>query len=241
MRCGETSTQSPVRRFRRRCGRFSSASDRGAGVEGRLEYWTDYDSPLLEENRHIVVWLPPAYDAQPDKRFEVIYMHDGQNLFDPRIAYTGVDWGVDEAAMRGERAGRYEAPIIVGIWNTTRRLYEYSPWHDGPTYARFVVEELKPKIDQAFRTLDGPAHTYTMGSSMGGLISMYLVQNYPDTFGACGCVSTHVSWSPQMIEWFMGRDPTKADPTSYLIKDMQAGAAMPANVRLYFDYGTEGL
>lgn len=213
----------------------------GAGVEGRLEYWLDYNSPLLEVDRHIVVWLPPAYDANPDKRFEVIYMHDGQNLFDPRIAYTGVDWGVDEAAMRGERAGKYDAPIIVGIWNTSRRLYEYSPWHDGATYAQFVVEELKPKIDAGFRTLTGPEHTYTMGSSMGGLISMYLVQNYPQTFGACGCVSTHVSWSPQMIEWFMGRDPSKAEPTPYLIQDIQAGARMPKGVRLYFDYGTEGL
>ena len=217
------------------------ANWQGAQTKGSLVYWTDVESRHLKSPRHVVTLLPPGYDANAQKRYKVIYMHDGQNLFDPRIAYTGVDWGVDEAMQRGVENGEYEPAIIVGIWNTTERLFEYSPWHDAPNYAKFLLEELMPRVNAEFKVLSGPQNTFTMGSSMGGLMSLYLVQNFPETFGACGCVSTHVSWSPQMIEWFMGRDPTQADPTPYLIKDIQAGASMPAGQRLYFDYGTQGL
>ena len=104
-----------------------------------------------------------------------------------------------------------------------------------------MVDELKPKIDATYRTLDGPDNTFTMGSSMGGLISFYLVQNHPDTFGACGCLSTHVTWSEQMLEWFMGRDPGAAEPTPYLVQELGNGATLSPEARVYFDYGTQGL
>lgn len=213
----------------------------GAQTKGDLVYWTDVTSPHLKSPRHVVTLLPPGYDAADDKRYKVIYMHDGQNLFDPRIAYTGIDWGVDEAMQRGVEKGEYEPAIIVGIWNTAERLLEYSPWHDGPKYTKFLLEELMPRVNAEFKVLSGPENTFSMGSSMGGLMSFYLVQNHPDVFGACGCVSSHITWSEQMIEWFMGRDPMQADPTPYLLKDVQAGATMPAGQRLYFDYGTKGL
>ena len=76
---------------------------------------------------------------------------------------------------------------------------------------------------------------------MGGLLSFYLVKNHPDVFGACGCVSTHFTMSQQMVEWFMGGDPSTADPTTFIERDIAAGATMPSGVRLFFDYGTEGL
>lgn len=213
----------------------------GAGVEGRLVYWKDVASDYLSETRHVVTWLPPGYDDNPAKRYRVIYMSDGQNIFDPRLAYTGIDWGVDEAVMRGVRAGLYEPVIIVGVWNTVRRVPEYSPWHDGPDYGRFLVEELAPRVNQEFRTQTGPENTFHMGSSMGGLISYYLVTTYPEIFGACGCVSSHFPLSEAMIAGFLGGDVSAADATPYMLRDIENGALAPEGVRFYFDYGTEGL
>jgi enterochelin esterase-like enzyme len=213
----------------------------GSGVEGELVYWKDVSSEFLKEKRHIVTWLPPGYDANSDKKYKVIYMQDGQNIFDPRISYTNIDWGVDEAMMRAVRAGSFEPAIIVGIWNTPERLQEYSPWDQAPQYARFMLEELMPRIETEFNVLTGPENTFVMGSSMGGLISFYLVKEHPDLFGACGCVSSHFSWSAQAVEWLLGHDPTAADPTPFIERDIADGETMPNGVRLYFDYGTEGL
>ncbi|MEM7284275.1 MAG: alpha/beta hydrolase-fold protein [Pseudomonadota bacterium] len=213
---------------------------KGSGVEGQLVYWLDVKSERLKDPRHVVIWLPPGYEDS-NKNYSVIYMHDGQNLFDPRIAYTNVDLGVDEAMMRGVSDGLYDPAIIVGIWNTAERLMEYSPWHDADKYADFVVKEIVPRVNEDFRVKTGPENTFTMGSSMGGLVSFYLVNNFPNIFGACGCVSSHVTWSPQMIEWFNGRDPTGADPTPYIQTDIKEGATVAKDVRMFFDYGTKGL
>ncbi len=214
---------------------------RGAGVEGELVYWLDVDSAFLDRPRHVVIWLPPDYRSAVDTDYRVIYVHDGQNLFDPRIAYTDIDWGIDEAMMHGVEAGEYEPAIVVGIWNTPDRLFEYSPWHDAPQYARFIVEELMPRVEAEFRVLTGPENTFAMGSSMGGLMSFFLVKEYPERFGACGCMSSHLSWSEQMIEWHMGRDPSTADARPYIYRILQGDDPMPNGARLYFDFGTEGL
>lgn len=210
----------------------------GAGVRGSLTYWRDVESGFLSEDRHVVIWLPPGYDDEPDRRFRVIYMSDGENLFDPRIASWGVDWGVDEAMMRGVEAGDYEPAIVVGTWSTARRSYDYSPWHDAPKYARFLIEELMPRVDAAFRTLSGPDDTYHMGSSMGGLLSYYLVRNHPDVFGACGCVSSHFALSEQAFTGYVGGEG--ADATPYIQRDIEHGDAISGG-RFYFDYGTEAL
>ena len=213
----------------------------GSGVEGELVYWKDVGSAFLDKSRHVVTWLPPGYDPDAERRYKVIYVQDGQNLFDPRLSYTNIDWGIDEAMMNGLKAGIFEPAIVVGIWNTVDRVYEYSPWHRGPQYARFMLEELMPRIESEFKVLTGPENTFAMGSSMGGLISFYLVKEHPDVFSACGCVSSHVTWSEQQIEWFMGRDPQGADPVPFILQSISAGDTVPAGVRLYFDYGTEGL
>lgn len=213
----------------------------GSGVEGELVYWKDVTSRFLKDTRHVVTWLPPGYDKASGKKYKVIYMQDGQNIFDPRLSYTNIDWGVDEAMMHGVRAGSFEPAIIVGIWNTPERLREYSPWDQAPQYARFMIEELMPRIETEFNILTGPENTSAMGSSMGGLVSFYLVKEHPDVFGACGCVSSHFSWSAQAVEWLLGRDPTAADPTPFIERDIADGETMPNGVRLYFDYGTEGL
>jgi predicted alpha/beta superfamily hydrolase len=179
--------------------------------------------------RGVSVWFPDHVDD----RLPVIYMHDGQNLFEAERSYGGTDWGVDEALLGLMAHHRVAGAVVVGVWNTSLRLREYMPSRgrhglrpqsggslsDG--YLRFLVEELKPAIDQNFRTLSDPGHTYTMGSSMGGLISLYALCEYPHVVGGAGCVSTH---------WPAGNGRV-LDYMDHHLPD-------PGRHRLYFDYGT---
>jgi enterochelin esterase-like enzyme len=187
-----------------------------------------------------VIWLPPGYDEDPGKRYKVIYMTDGENLFDPRIASWGVDWGVDEAMMRGVDNGDFEPAIVVGAWSTAQRGLEYSPWHRAPDYARFLIEELMPRINAEFRTKTGPDNTFAMGSSMGGLFAYYLVRDHNDVFGACGCVSSHFALNERDFAGYGGLDPRDADVTPYIVRDIEGGATVSGG-RFFFDYGTETL
>ncbi|MDH4047101.1 MAG: esterase family protein [Gammaproteobacteria bacterium] len=197
-------------------------------------------SAFLDEARNVQVWLPPGYGADPHRRYPVIYMPDGENLFDPRIASWGVDWGIDEAIAKGSAAGRIDPAIVVSAWSTSRRGDEYSPWADAPRYARFLIEELMPRIDAEFRTLTGPANTFAMGSSAGGLLSYYLVKEHGGVFGACGCLSTHFPLSAAMLAGWKGEDPAVADETPFILGDIRGGATVPRNSRFFFDYGTGG-
>ena len=196
--------------------------------------------------RDVDIWLPPGYGEDPDTRYPVLYMHDGQNLFDPALSYTGVDWGVDEAMTRLIAAGRVAPAIVVGIWNTPARFPEYMPRKpvppqgldfgpgNGPplpveriasdAYLRFIVEELKPRIDATFRTKPGRDDTAIAGSSMGGLISIYAAAEYPEVFGRVGAVSTHwPAGDGLVVDWLADRLPD------------------PATHRLWFDHGTATL
>jgi len=215
----------------------------GSGILGRLVYWTDVSSAHLGPSRHVEIWLPPGYEDDPSLRYPVLYMLDGQNLFDPRIANTGVDWGVDEAVVRLVEREVIPPVIVVGVWSTEARGPEYSPWHGAPAYARFLIEELKPRVDAEFRTLTGPENTAVMGSSMGGLLSFYLVTSHPDVFGACGCVSTHFPLSQAMVaRYFPGvAEEAEADSVPYVIRDIEAGLTAPEGARYWFDYGTLNL
>ena len=215
---------------------------RGSGVNGQLIYWTDLESDFLGPTRHVEIWLPPGYDQNLETRYPVLYMSDGQNLFDPRIANTGVDWGVDEAIVRLVDGGVMPPVIVVGAWSTDERGPEYSPWHGAPEYARFLIEELIPRVNAEFRTLSGPENTAHMGSSMGGLLSFYLVTQHPDVFGSCGCVSTHFPLSEAVWRQVgYGEDGEAADETPYILRDIEAGLRVPEDARYWFDYGTEGL
>jgi enterochelin esterase-like enzyme len=216
---------------------------KGSGVRGRLVYWTDVRSAFLGPTRHVEIWLPPGYDSKPSTRYPVLYMSDGQNLFDPRIANTGVDWGVDEAVVRLVQRDVIPPIIVVGVWSTADRGPEYSQWQRAPDYARFLIEELMPRVNAEFRTLTGPENTAVMGSSMGGLLSFYLVTHHPDVFGACGCMSTHFPLSEAMVAAnFRGAvAAARPDTTPYIIRDIAAGMTVPNGTRYWFDYGTEGL
>ena len=215
----------------------------GSGVRGRLVYWTDVKSRFLTPTRNVEIWLPPGYDQDTTRRYPVLYMSDGQNLFDPRIAYGGTDWGVDEAVVRLVGRGVIPPIIVVGVWNTADRFTEYSPWHNAPNYARFLIDELMPRVNREFRTLPGPAHTAAMGSSMGGLLSFYLVTHHPEAFGACGCMSTHFPLSEAVVREMIPGVPTPAvsDTTPYLVRDIAAGLKAPPSARYWFDRGTLGL
>lgn len=215
---------------------------KGSGVLGRLVYWPSLKSAFLGPARNVEIWLPPGYDSSA-VRYPVLYMSDGQNLFDPRLSFGGVDWGVDEAIVRLVNRGTIPPVIVVGVWNSAERGTEYSPWHRASAYARFLIEELKPRVDSAFRTLKGPRTTAAMGSSMGGLLSFYLVTHHPEVFGACGCMSTHFPLSEAVAQRsFQGVTPVAApDTVPYVFRDIAAGLKAPKGTRYWFDFGSQGL
>jgi predicted alpha/beta superfamily hydrolase len=172
------------------------AAQKGTGshtVVGNLKILRRLWSPQCRNRRDILVYLPPSY-SHGDKHFPVIYMHDGQNLFDQSTSFAG-EWQVDETMEALSRKG-YEA-IVVGIPNMAhQRLDEYSPFPEprhsegrGEAYLDFILETLKPLINHHFRTLPERAHTGIIGSSMGGLISLYAFFRYPEAFGFVGAMS----------------------------------------------------
>lgn len=155
----------------------------------------DFYIPQLARSRRIWTYLPPNYGANPNKRYPVLYMQDGQNLFDANSSYAG-EWEIDEA-MNALAQGGDPGCIIVGIDNGgTHRVDEYSPWvnpayggGEGVDYVNFIVSTLKPYIDNNYFTLSDRNHTGIMGSSMGGLISMYAVIEHQDVFSKAGVFS----------------------------------------------------
>ena len=207
--------------------------------------------------RDLFVWLPDGYTT--DRRYAVLYMHDGQMLFDAAATWNGQEWGVDEVAGHLQAAGAVRDFIVVGIPNAgSERYVEYLPEQPlrqmppaqrqawlvaadeeadslpdalrSDRYLRFLVEELKPWVDANFAVHTDPTNTFVMGSSMGGLISIYALARYPDVFGGAGCLSTH--WP--------GAGPKAGDAYSTAMRDFLAGS-LPGGKRVWFDHGTEGL
>ncbi|HEX2900069.1 MAG TPA: alpha/beta hydrolase-fold protein, partial [Bacteroidia bacterium] len=145
--------------------------------------------PVGLARRDVVVWLPPGYAANPKARYPVLYMHDGQNVVDPKTSSFGVDWQVDEACDTLIRSGKIPPMIVVGVYNSGDRRDEYSPGEKGAAYADFLIQQLKPLIDKTYRTQPDRKHTYVGGSSMGGLISFMLVWEHSEVFSKAICMS----------------------------------------------------
>lgn len=150
-------------------------------------------SPHLQNARDVLVYLPPSYNREPQRRYPVLYMHDGQNLFDVHTSYVG-EWGVDETLEALSQEGI--EIIVVGVFNgKEERRLEYNPFPSrfgpgkGEAYMRFLVETLKPRIDADLRTRPEREHTGIMGSSMGGLISLYAFFSFSAVFGIAGVMS----------------------------------------------------
>ena len=165
---------------------------------------TAFYMPQLNRKRRVWIYLPADYE-KTNKAYPVLYMHDGQNLFDDATSYSG-EWGVDECLDSMIAKGK-KAVIVVGIDNgLTHRMSEYNPWQfqnfgpgEGDQYVDFLVKSLKPYIDKHYRTSKGKEDTYVSGSSMGGLISLYAILKYPQTFGAAGVFSP-AFWTAQGID-----------------------------------------
>lgn len=215
--------------------------------------------------RKVVVWLPPGYDTSVE-RYPVLYMHDGQNLFDPKAAMGGQAWEVHKQFAPLILSGAARPAIVVGIWSTRERAREYGPARavealppdlraallgDPPTpgglptlseqYLRFMVEELKPVIDSRFRTLRDRRNTFTMGSSMGALIALYALARYPDVFGGAACLSTHWPLTSN-FNMLYDRDDMRPVRIASAWFDWLARALPRAGGhQLYFDHGDTAL
>ena len=177
-----------------------------------VKLFNAFHSNALNNDRVVWAYLPPSYDENPGARYPVLYMHDGQNLFDPSLAFGGNEWMVDEtldAAIEGD--GKTVKPIreiiVVGPENDAQRIYEYTPTFDatenggggGDLYLKMLVGELKPAVDGMLRTLPGRDTTGVMGSSLGGLISVYAGIKHPATYGIVGAMSPSTWWDNRVI------------------------------------------
>ena len=178
-----------------------------AQSEGRLRFHRGFPSRYLSTRRDIVVYLPPGYDASAS-RYPVLYLQDGQNLFDPATAFGGRHWRAAETADDLIRRGAVEPLIIAGIYNTgVRRISEYTPTRDrrlrkggkGDRYAEMLVREVKPFIDHQYRTRKSAASTGVGGSSLGGLVSLQAGLLYPAVFGKLAVLSPSVWWDDRSI------------------------------------------
>ena len=193
------------------------------------------DMPGLDRKRQVRLYLPPGY-ATSGKRYPVLYMHDGQNLFDDATAYSG-EWKVDETLDALSKEGRLEL-IVVGIDNGgDKRMTELNAWDsarfgaaEGRAYTDFIVKTLKPLIDARYRTLPGRAHTAIMGSSMGGLASHYAIAQYPQVFGKAGVFSP-AYWTAEPSFGFMAQHPLPKDARVYLLAGEKEGESMVPDTR----------
>jgi predicted alpha/beta superfamily hydrolase len=199
-------------------------------LTGDIRSHKSFHSIVLQNDRDVLVYLPPGYDATKSKRYAVFYMHDGQNLFDGATSFIpGQEWRVDETAQRLIAAGKIEPLIIVGVYNTKDRINEYTPAADpkykmggnADLYGRMLVEELKPLIDAQYRTKRDAKHTGLGGSSLGGLVSLYLGLKYSNVFGQVAVVSPSV--------WFANKQ---------IVHYVESLAKKP-KVRIWMDMGTK--
>lgn len=242
------------------CGQLLLTAQVPVSQNGRIVRHEKFLSVNIP-SRNIDVWLPANYSSQ--KKYAVLYMHDGQMLFDSTITWNKQEWGVDETLSRLLTKRKIEDCIVVGIWNGGKNRHaEYFPQKPfelltvaqqnfvmdatrsggqsafngvevySDRYLTFLVKELKPFIDKTYATKPDRAHTMIAGSSMGGLISIYALCEYPDVFGGAACLSTH--W-PGIFS--LENNPVPDIFISYLERKLPT----PDQHRIYFDHGTETL
>lgn len=212
---------------------------------GKVERLEIY-SPEMGQMMFVDTWLPESYIKDGSRSFPVIYMHDGQNLYDAFTTWNHQSWEMDSVTQKCVDEGTVQAPIIVGIhsFSDTRigdlmpqKVFEsmdsasvYDSYGEvrGDRYGAFIVNTLKPAIDALYCTKPDRDNTFVMGSSMGGLMSFYLICEYPQIFGGAGCVSTH--WP-----LFTDGNPRFGDS---MLRYIGTNAPDPATHKLYFDHGT---
>ena len=196
---------------------------------------TDFFMPQLNRTRRIWVYYPPDYETSA-KRYPVLYMHDGQNVFDAATSFSG-EWEVDETLNTLAAQGK-QVPLVVGIDNGGgNRIGEYTPWPnpqygggDGGKYMQFIVETLKPYIDANFRTLSDRENTAIMGSSLGGLISHYGTLKYQDVFSKAGLFSPSY-WYSDSIWQFTHNAGNAGNMRFYQLCGTNEGATMESEMK----------
>lgn len=195
--------------------------------------------PQLGRKRRVWIYLPKGY-ATSKASYPVLYMHDGQNLFNEQTAPFG-EWGVDEAMDSLQKATGKQV-IVVGIDNGgDKRMSEYNPYDfqnnkgEGEKYVQFIAETLKPYIDSKFRTQKEAAHTFTAGSSMGGLISLYAVLKYPNVFGGAGIFSPAFWTAPQLFTDVEKTDWSGARPKFFFYAGGKEGSSAADQAKMVAD------
>lgn len=219
---------------------------------GRLIDYPEFNSRFIGK-RMVRVWVPDGYS--PSKKYQVLYANDGQMLWDSTVTWNKQEWKLDETLGKLITEKKIKPTIVVAIDNAGKSRHgEYFPQKpfeslskkiqdslytlrkdnkiNSDNYLRFLVKELKPFMDAHYSTLTDARHTFIMGSSMGGLISMYATTEYPDVFGGAICMSTH--W-PGVFE--TENNPVPATFHNYLKQNLKASGKN----KYYFDYGTETL
>lgn len=186
-------------------------------------------SRALDREMDILVYLPPGYSDYDSWNYPVLYLHDGQNVFDEDTAVFGVEWGIDEAAEQLIIERKIPGIIMVAVLNTPERIANYTPFPDsehgggrGPAYRKFLIEELKPFVDSNYHTNRHGGQTAVAGSSLGGLSALYLSLTRPDVFGRAAALSPSL--------WWGGRG---------LITRIAGDIGQPVPERLWVDMGTD--
>lgn len=226
--------------------------------QGSIKHLEPFESKIIK-GRAVDVWVPPGYNK--NEKYSVLYMHDGQMLFDESITWNKLSWNVDGTAARLMGNGSTRNFIVVGISNIPEsRFSEYFPQKpfesltqktkdsiyglyfgekpmfnakvNSDNYLKFIVTELKPFIDKNFSVKKDAANTFIAGSSMGGLISLYAICEYPQVFGGAACLSTHWIGATGVAQ-----NPIPDAFLKYLDKKLPSAASH----KIYFDHGTEGL
>ena len=213
---------------------------------GSIDRYENFHSQYMLA-RNVDVWLPEGYGEDPEQRYAVLYMHDGQNLFDADLSKTShVAWRIDQALSKLMQEGKVQKTIVVGVWCNEWRRSEYMPnkmttglrqmlfrWSvkrvmqkppQSDEYLKYLINEIKPMIDRNYRTLPGRENTFVMGSSMGGLVSLYALCEYTEIFKGAGCVSTHFPAGKGI-----------------LLEYMRSHLPAAGQHRIYFDHGTADL
>jgi len=203
-----------------------------------------FRSKFLRNQRSLVVYLPPGYNEQQQRRFPVLYLHDGQNLFDGSTSFIqGQDWHVGHTTDAEIQAGRVEPLIIVGIYKTGKaRIQEYTPTRvprlgggRADRYGKFLLEEVHPFMNREYRLEGGPDRTGIGGSSLGGLVSLYLGLSRPDVFGKIAALSPSVWWNQRVIHTFAAGMNVQSRPRIWLDIGTREGPRIVEDVEKYRD------
>jgi enterochelin esterase-like enzyme len=224
---------------------------------GKIAVFTDFKSKFVD-GRTVAVWTPDGYNV--NDKYPVLYLHDGQMLFDPETTWNKQSWNVDETVSKLIAEAKLKKIIVVGIWNNgdyrhseyfpekiivnipeaTRKIILEEQLKNKPqsnNYLKFLVDEVKPFVDKNFSTKSTLPNTYIGGSSMGGLISLYALCEYPKTFGGAICMSTHTPMIKSEKLGMVADSDVASKFRDYLLKNLPN----PENHKIYMDFGDQTL